>query len=182
MTERKTGCACRAHRNLAARSTLLITAAPAIITIAIADMARADGKDAYAHYSWYVSASAAAGGDGSAAAPFNTLARVQQASGPGDTIIIVPSPISVPPLDGEIALKASHRLVGGGPPVVKFGAPLIFWGTSRGGPFRSLFAAAVTNTTSIANSGDAVRLADDTNVENLVITGLTGEPFTGQTW
>jgi hypothetical protein len=43
---------------------------------------------AAAHRVWYVGAAAASGGDGSARAPFNSLAVVEQVAGPGDTIII----------------------------------------------------------------------------------------------
>jgi hypothetical protein len=118
-----------------------------------------------------VSATAAAGGDGSANAPFNSLALVQVASGPGDTIIIEPSPLSVPPLDGGIVLKADQRLIGGGPPIVKFGAPLISGGPPVIGPTNLSSLPRITNTTGAANSGDAVRLADNTDVENLVIAG-----------
>ena len=46
---------------------------------------------------WYVSAQASPGGDGSLQAPFNSLAAVQQASGAGDTIFVLPSPIQNPP-------------------------------------------------------------------------------------
>jgi hypothetical protein len=79
--ERKTGRACRGRLILAAGSTLLMTAMAAMVTIGVTDAARADDNNAYGHSKWYVSASAAAGGNGSAAAPFNTLAQVQQASG-----------------------------------------------------------------------------------------------------
>jgi hypothetical protein len=143
----------------------------AVVGIAATNSARADDNNAYRHNKWYVSATGAAGGNGSAVAPFNTLAQVQQASGPGDTIIVVASPINVPPLDGGIALKASQRLVGGGPPVVKFGPPLISGGPPVVGPAGLSSLPRITNTTGAANSGDAVRLADDTDVENLVITG-----------
>jgi hypothetical protein len=54
---------------------------------------------------WYVSASAAPGGDGTIHSPFNSLAAVEQASSPGDTIVVQSSTIDVPPLDGGIALK-----------------------------------------------------------------------------
>ncbi len=120
-------------------------------------------------HTWYVSATAVSGGDGRAGAPFNTLALVQTASKPGDTIIIEPSPVSVPPLDGGIALQPGQRLIGGGPPVLKTGMPLI-----KGGPpvvettgLTSL--PRITNTTNATNSGDAVELANDTEVTNLVI-------------
>jgi len=133
--------------------------------------ARGDGNNAYGHTKWYVNATAAAGGNGSATAPFNTLAQVQEASGPGDTIIVVPSPLSVPPLDGGIVLKVGQRLIGGGPPVVKFGAPLVSGGPPVVGSSGFSALPRITNTTAAGNSGDAVRLADDTDVENLVIAG-----------
>jgi hypothetical protein len=101
-------------REFSTRSALFLAAMMASITIAVAAAAAAGNSNTNAHHRWYVSATAAAGGDGSATAPFNTLAQVQQASGTGDTIIIVPSPISVPPLDGGIVLKAGQRLIGSG--------------------------------------------------------------------
>src|SRR5689334_13760786 len=55
------------------------------------------------NHRWYVSANASAGGDGTINSPFNTLAAVEQASSPGDTILIEPSALDVPPLDGGIA-------------------------------------------------------------------------------
>jgi hypothetical protein len=148
-----------------------MTAMASMLTIAVTDAARADANNASGHNKWYVSATAAAGGNGSAAAPFYTLAQVQQASGPGDTIMVVPSPVSVPPLAGGIALKAGQRLIGGGPPVVKFGAPLVSGGPPVVGASNLSSLPRITNTTAAANSGDAIRLADDTDVENLVITG-----------
>lgn len=166
MIERKTGRACRARPIPAAR----LTAMAVMVTIGVTDAAGAD-DNTYGHNKWYVSASAAAGGNGSAAAPFNTLAQVQQASGTGDTIIVVPSPVSLPPLDGGIALKAGQRLIGGGPPVVKFGAPLVSGGPQVVAASNLSSLPRITNTTAAGNSGDAVTLADDTDVENLVITG-----------
>jgi hypothetical protein len=103
----------------------------------------------------FVSASAASGGNGSRHAPFNSLAAVQAASGTGDKIVVLASPVSVPPLDGGIALKPHQKLIGDGPPVVNTKLAL----TS---------APRLTNSTE-ANSGDAVELADDTEVTNLVI-------------
>jgi hypothetical protein len=141
------------------------------LSVTVTPAADAADNNAYAHHRWYVSATAASGGDGSAAAPFNTLAQVQQASGPGDTIIVVPSPLSAPPLDGGIALKAGQRLIGGGPPVVKFGAPLVPGGPPVVGASGLSSLPQISNTTGTGNSGDAVRLADFTEVENLVIAG-----------
>ncbi|MFI6166692.1 hypothetical protein ACIBCN_07880 [Nocardia sp. NPDC051052] len=97
---------------------------------------------------WYLSAAAAAGGNGTEATPFNTLQAVQQASGDGDTIIVLAPPVGTPPLDGGIALKPGQHLLGRQAP----GA-----------------VAAVANTTA-ANDGDAVRLAPDTEVRDLTVT------------
>lgn len=180
MIERKTGRACRVRRTLMAGSTLLMTAMAAMVTIALTDAARANDNNTFGHQKWYVSASAAAGGNGSAAAPFNTLAQVQQASGPGDTIIVEPSPVSVPPLGGGIVLKPGQRLIGGGPPVVQFGAPLISGGPPLVGPSGLASLRRIANTNNAANSGDAVRLADDTDVENLVIAGAYRGGIYGQ--
>jgi hypothetical protein len=150
------------------RPTVLLATLTLSVTVAAGEAARADDNNAHGHNKWYVSATAAAGGNGTAAAPFNTLAQVQQASGSGDTIIVVPSATSVPPLDGGIVLKAGQRLIGGGPPVVKFGAPLVPGGPPVVGPSGLSALPRITNTTAGSNSGDAVRLADDTDVENLV--------------
>jgi hypothetical protein len=103
----------------------------------------------------YVSASASAVGDGSATSPFNSLAAVQAASQEGDTIIVLASPLSTPPLDGGIALKTGQQLVGDGPQVTQADSPLPS-------------APRITNA-STANQGDAVTLADGTTVSNLVI-------------
>jgi hypothetical protein len=138
--------------------------------------ARADRNDGHgkgqgAHHRWYVSATAPAAGNGSAAAPFNSLALVQAASGPGDTIIVLPSPLSVPPLDGGIALKPGQRLIGDGPAVVRFDAPLVAGGPPLAGSSNLASQPRIANTTGAGNNGDAVELADDTEVENLVISG-----------
>jgi hypothetical protein len=121
------------------------------------------------NHHWYVSASASPGGDGSIHSPFNSLAAVEQASSPGDTIVIQASPLNVPPLDGGIALKPGQSLIGDGPPVVQLGQPLL-----QGGPPLVTSTALdsqprIANTSNATNNGDAVELADDTDVENLVI-------------
>jgi len=167
-------------RGHSTRPALFLAAMAACVTLAAADAAADSNTNANAHHRWYVSATAGAGGDGSVTAPFSTLSQVQQASGPGDTIIVVPSPASIPPLDGGIVLKAGQRLIGGGPPVVKFGAPLIPSGPPVVGPSGLSSLPRITNTTSAANSGDAVTLADDTAVENLVISGPNRGAIYGQ--
>ena len=62
---------------------------------------------------WYVQSGAPSSVDGGYQSPFNNLAQVQAASNPGDTIIIVAVPTSVPPLDGGIVLQAGQTLAGG---------------------------------------------------------------------
>ncbi|WP_433655453.1 right-handed parallel beta-helix repeat-containing protein [Nocardia sp. CA-128927] len=73
---------------------------------------------------------------------------MQQASGDGDTIVVLAAPVGTPPLDGGIALKQGQHLIG------------------RQSPGS---IAAVANTTA-ANDGDAIRLAPDTEVRDLTVT------------
>jgi hypothetical protein len=104
---------------------------------------------------YYVSADATSIGEGSRAHPFRSLEDVERASRAGDTIIVLPSPFGVPPLDGGIALKPGQRLIGAGPAVI-------------GRPPESA-APRIANTRDSRLAGDAVRLADATTVDNLVI-------------
>ena len=118
----------------------------------------------------YVSAAAGSAGDGSRAQPFASLARVERASRPGDTIVVLPSPGSAAPLAGGIALKRDQSLVGAGPSVR--GASL---------PQR---VPALTNTDAARHSGDAVTLADGSSVRNIVVAdayrgAIYGEDVTG---
>ena len=103
----------------------------------------------------FVSATAAPGGNGSQNAPFNSLEAVEKGSAPGDEIVVLPSPMNVPPLDGGIALKPHQKLIGRGP-AVNDGATLTQ-------------APRITNSTADRNSGDAVVLADYSEVSNLMI-------------
>ena len=64
--------------------------------------------------SWYVTASAASGGDGSQQRPFDSLAKAEEASGPGDVIYVLPAE-SEALLDGGIALQENQKLLGLGP-------------------------------------------------------------------
>jgi hypothetical protein len=101
-------------------------------------------------------ASASGGGNGSQLQPFATLSAVQRASGPGDTIVVLPSPPGVRALDGGIALKPDQKLLGGGPRVT---------GLGEGAP-----APRITNT-GTAHSGDAIELATGDEVSNILVAG-----------
>lgn len=122
------------------------------------------------NHRWYVSASASSGGDGTISSPFNSLAAAEQASSPDDTIVIEPSPLNVPPLDGGIALKPGQRLIGAGPPVVQLGQPLLQGGPPLATSTELVSQPRIANTSGTTNSGDAVELADGSDVENVVIT------------
>src|SRR3954468_6907895 len=91
----------------------------------------------------HVRAGAPPGGTGSADAPFATLAEVEAASGPGDTIVVEAADAA---LDGGIALKAGQTL--------------------QGGP-----RSVLTNTHASHLDGDAVRLADGVTVSGIVVRG-----------
>lgn len=119
--------------------------------------AAANAAPAGTHGTWYIRASAPAHGDGSAEHPLNSLAAAQRLSRPYDTLVVLPAPVSVSPLDGGIALKVGQRLRGSGGPVTKLGA-------AADGP-------RITNTTLARHHGDAVELADHTRVSNLIIDG-----------
>jgi hypothetical protein len=105
----------------------------------------------------YVDAAASGKGDGSAHHPFTTLRAVSEASRPGDTILVLPFATTLPALDGGIVLKANQRLIGGGASVIGRG--------SRSASPR------VTNTETMAGAGDAIVLADNSEVRNMVVVG-----------
>jgi len=94
----------------------------------------------------YVSAVAAPGGDGTPDRPFSTLLQAQQASAPGDTIVVLAAPDTVAPLDGGITLKPGQRLRGQG-----------------------ANAAATPRLTN--SNGDGVTLAPGAEVAGLTIVG-----------
>jgi hypothetical protein len=144
---------------------------------------------------WYVQSGAPASMDGGVTSPFNNLAQAQAASNPGDTIIIVAVPTSTPPLDGGIVLQPGQTLAGGNTPGIPGVAPcsnvlqasptppLLFplpsfpvittlpttVPTSSG--LGSLPVITNTSATGNTGTGDAVTLANNTTVKNLVIGG-----------
>ena len=119
---------------------------------------------------WFVKASAAANGNGSIVHPFNSLDAVQNASKPGDQIIVLASSASTPPLDGGITLKTGQSLVGAN-------SLSLFAGANDPAP-------RITNSSASQNGGNAVVLANNTVVSNLVIqnswtNGVLGTDVTG---
>ena len=113
---------------------------------------------------WHVSATAAPDGDGTRRRPFASLAAAELVSRPRDTIVVLPSPREVPPLDGGIALKPRQRLIG-----------------ARSGPTES---PRISNTGADRHEGDAVVLADGVTVRGLEIAGaergaIYGEDVSG---
>ncbi|MGO1070718.1 DUF1565 domain-containing protein [Lysobacter sp. CA199] len=86
--------------------------------------------------------------DGSRARPYRSLRAVEQASAPGDTIVVLAAPLARAPLDGGIALKPGQVLLG-----------------EAAGADR---AARITNTGS-GLDGDAVVLAPGAEVAGLLI-------------
>lgn len=145
-----------AHRHLSIMIMLLIIAvfASEVQTVTAAS-----------HTTWYVKASANAGGDGSRNKPFSSLADVEAASAAFDTITVLHAPAGIPALDGGIILKDGQKLIGTGPDVT-LAAP------------RSA-RAKITN-----SAGDAITLANDNEVSNLHIldtdrSGIIGIDITG---
>jgi hypothetical protein len=150
-----------------------VASGPLLLAALLAGTLPAAASAATSHHTWYVSASAAPGGTGARSAPFGTLSAVQAASGPGDTIIVLPSALNVAPLDGGIALQPDQHLLGGGPSVLR---------SSHSAALTSL--PRITNTSATQNSGDAVDLANGAEVANLVIDGsyrgaVYGQEVTG---
>jgi len=108
---------------------------------------------ASAETTWYVKASAGAGGDGSEGQPFNSLQTVEQKSEPGDTIIVLACPADIPALDGGIALKDGQKLLGSGPDV------------TLDDPAAA--QAKITNSNVERYSGDGIVLANNNEVTNV---------------
>lgn len=114
---------------------------------------------------WYVSAEAPEGGDGSRARPFSSLQQLEEHSQPGDTLVVLPAPLDIAPLDGGIALKPGQRLLGGGPEVLQHRH-----GAAVAGAAELSALPRLQNSSVLRLNGDVVRLAEGSEVRNLVIT------------
>jgi len=104
---------------------------------------------------WFVRAAATTSGTGSRKQPFHTLAAAQAASAPGQEIVILPSPLRTPPLNGGIALKPGQELIGAGPSVLKSGLSSL---------------PRIENTLKSSHNGDAIDVTRGDRVQNLVIS------------
>ena len=117
-----------------------------VATVVVATVSLAAMPAQVAASTFYVSATAKAGGDGSRGAPVRVLGwRSKRQARRGDRIVVLRSPRSAPALDGGIKLKPNQSLVGAGPSVL------------AKTPRRR--APRITNTDAERHAGDAVRLA-----------------------
>lgn len=145
------------HNDCTASTGRRLGAIPlALLITVLAGGACVPGVAAAQATTWYVSAAAPADGNGSAGSPFKSLAQVESASQPGDTIMVEPVPTTTPPLDGGITLKSGQKLIGDGGAVV---------GAAAGASLPRLTNSGITH------NGDAVDLANGVEVRNVVIAG-----------
>ena len=106
---------------------------------------------------WYVDDSAGSGGNGTSAAPFNTLASASAASSAGDVIFLAGGGA---PYGGGITLKANQMLDGAS-------AGLVVGGTD-------IFPAS-GSAPELTNSGGAgITLAEGADVEGVAVTDTSG--------
>lgn len=132
-----------------------------VATLALAAPAAAD--------TWYVKADRSlprSPGEGTREEPFTELETAEHRSGPGDRIVVLPSPLDVNPLIAGIALKPRQTLLGAGPSV-----------TDAEGLRR---LPQIRTFATIRNHGDAVTLADHATVRNLVIRGAARSGIYGR--
>lgn len=122
------------------------------LAIALLAMATGVGAAPVEGQTLYVSATAEEDGFGTREAPLASLESAEIVSNPGDTIVVLASPISEPPLDGGILLKVGQRLIGEA--------------RTQG----SSAASRITNSTARHN-GDGVVMADNSEVSGLTILG-----------
>ena len=110
---------------------------------------------------WHVDAGASGAETGTRTDPFSALEAAEEASSPGDRIVVLRSAV---PLAAGIVLKRRQRLIGAGPAVTRAGA--------------GRRVAAIDG--SAGGDGDSITLADDTVVRNLRITGAGRGAIYGQ--
>jgi hypothetical protein len=156
-------------RRLRTASLAGFLATASALAAAVAWTAPVSASSRAPQHTWWVQAGAPAAGTGTAQHPFSSLAQVQAASGPGDRILVLPSPAAVGPLDGGITLQPDQQLIGLGRAVT--GLPA---GSAT---------PAIANTTANGN-GDAITLASGDLVQNIAVTsaqrgGIYGDNVSG---
>jgi uncharacterized repeat protein (TIGR01451 family) len=113
---------------------------------------------------WYVDNTAPPGGDGSMAAPFDTLIQAQAASSPTHYIFVYEGDGTSAGQDAGIILKAGQHLIGQGVDLVVGGDTLV----------------TATRAPVIGNGGgDGITLADNNDVQGLQIDSTGGMGITG---
>ncbi len=112
----------------------------------------------------FVQNNAAAGGDGTQANPFNSLALAEAASGVEDIIYIARGDGTTTGQNAGVTLKNDQKLIGEGVALVVSGIQVLAAGT----------APLITNT-----AGDAVTLADNNEVAGLNIASANNDGIVG---
>ena len=125
---------------------------------------------------WYVDNTAAAGGDGTSAKPFDTLAKAETASGAGDTTFVFDGNDTSTGLGSGYIMNDSERLIG-----EVAGLTLDPDGAGSLGTFDLYPATAGKRPTLTASGKDVVTLASKSTVTGLALDpsgtggGLSGE-------
>ncbi|HEX2061902.1 MAG TPA: right-handed parallel beta-helix repeat-containing protein [Thermoanaerobaculia bacterium] len=125
---------------------------------------------------WFVDNAAAPGGDGSASAPLQSLRAVEEASGPGDAILLRPGS---GPYRESITLKEAQTLSGSGgrPVIAPEGADAIVLAprtTVTGLTIRTAKRAAVRGTAIGENILRDLTIEGSGDASGIVLAGITG--------
>lgn len=115
---------------------------------------------------WFVDGAASGPSEGTAGAPFLTLAEAAAASGPGEIIVVAPGNTATTPLDGGFTFQSEQQLIGEQEGVV----------TSRGTIIAPTAGAAPVITHS---AGDALTLAPRAVVRGITVEGAAGAAIAG---
>lgn len=129
---------------------------------------------------WFVDPGAAAGGNGTSAAPLRSLDSLQDAGAPdssGDEIFVASGPLTLP--SNGFTLDANQKLYGGAAGVQIAGTNLIAPGsastlTSTGSGLALATGTSVRNLTLVAGTGTALRVLGDTTTVNDTVTVTSG--------
>lgn len=120
---------------------------------------------------WHVDNTAAPGGDGSFARPFQSLAQAQAASGPQNVIFVHNGDGTVALNNAGITLKTGQLLLGDG---MVHAVPILGGGTFNVFNDVDGLLPRITN-----DAGNAITLADDNTVRGFILDGSTGNMANG---